>query len=127
MPLNNSNDPDPRNPSVGDLTNPDAQPDLVPPAKPKKKKRRLLKMLGVLLVLIILLVVCAPWIASTAPVRGIVVSQINNNLNGSVAIDDYSVGWTGGIKANGIKVYDPQKNLVLSVPRVSTQLSLLSA
>ncbi|MBC8106071.1 MAG: hypothetical protein H7Z14_05740, partial [Anaerolineae bacterium] len=126
MSQNDPSVPDPRNPSVGDLNDPNAPTVDAAPPKPKKK-RRLLKVLGVLLVLIILLVVCAPWIASTSPVRAIVVSQINSNLNGSVAIDDYSVGWTGGIKASGIKVFDAQKNLVLSVPRISTQLSLLGA
>src|SRR5688572_26667975 len=94
---------------------------------PKRKKRRWPKVLGVIVVLILLLVLCLPWIASTAPVRGIVVSKINNNLNGSVAIDDYSVGWTSGINASGVKVYDAQKNLMLSVPKVSTELSLLGA
>src|SRR5262245_24246705 len=114
----------PRDPN--NLQDPNAPADSAPPPRPKKK-RWLLKVLGALLVLIILLVLCAPWIASTAPVRGIVLSQINKNLNGNVQIEDYSVGWTSGIKANGIKVFDAQNNLMLSVPRVSTNLSLLGA
>ncbi|CAN5459253.1 hypothetical protein BH09PLA1_BH09PLA1_08610 [soil metagenome] len=117
-----TNQPDPNDPNV-----PDASATVPAPAPKPKKKRRLLKVIAVLVVLLVLLVICAPYIAGTAPVRAIVVSQINNNLNGSVVIDDYSVGWTGGIKASGIKVYDQQKTLLLSVPRVSTQLSLLSA
>src|SRR4051795_7856738 len=99
-----------------------------PASAPKRKKKRWwLRVLLTLLILIVLLIVCAPYIASTAPVRGIVVSQINNNLNGSVAIADYSVGWTGGVNASGVKVYDANKNLVLEVPRVSTKLSLINA
>src|SRR3954468_7392457 len=89
--------------------------------KPKKKKRIWLRVIGVLVLLLIVLVICAPYIASMGPVRSIVINKINQNLNGAVAIDDYSVGWTGGIKANGIRVFDPQKQLVLSIPRVSTQ------
>src|SRR3954449_11773804 len=69
------------------------------PAPRRKKKRWWLRVLLTLLILIVLLIVCAPYIASTAPVRSIVVGQINNNLNGSVAIADYSVGWTGGVNA----------------------------
>jgi hypothetical protein len=98
------------------------------PAAPKRtKKRWWLRITLALLLLIVLLVAFAPTLAGTAPVRAIVVNQINSNLNGSVAIDDYSVGWTGGVKANGVKVYDANKNLVLQVPRVSTKLSLLDA
>lgn len=93
----------------------------------KKKKRWWLRIILVLLVLIVLLVALAPYIASTGPVRSIVVSQVNNNLNGSVEIADYSVGWTGGISASGVKVYDAQKNLVLEVPRLVTKLSLIGA
>src|SRR3954451_17029024 len=97
------------------------------PAPKRKKKRWWLRILLPLLILIVLLVACAPYIASTAPVRGIVINQINNNLNGSVAIANYSVGWTGGIKADGVKVFDANKNVVLEVPRVSTKLSLIGA
>src|SRR5205085_7071884 len=97
------------------------------PPPPARKKRRWTKVLGLLILLIIALVVCAPYIASTGPVRSIVVGQINNNLAGSVAIEDYSVGWTGGIHATGVQVFDAQKKLVVSVPRLSTQLSLMGA
>src|SRR4051794_31582509 len=88
------------------------------PEKPPKKKRRWLRVLGVLVLLLLLIVISAPYIASTGPIRAIIVSKINKNLNGSVAIDNYSVGWTGGIKANGIRVFDSDKKVVLSVPRI---------
>ncbi len=97
------------------------------PAAPKKKKRWWLRIVGGIFLLIIVLVICAPYIASSAPVRSIVVSKVNENLNGSVAIADYSVGWTGGIKASGVQVLDANKKPIISVPQVSTKLSLLDA
>jgi hypothetical protein len=83
--------------------------------------------IGVLLVLLILLVLLAPTIAGMGVVRSIVVGQINDKLNGSVEIGSYSLGWTSGITADDVKVYDAQHNLVLQLKKLSTGLSLLDA
>ena len=122
-PAGNSNNPNGPNESslpLGAPGAPDTQPVHAP--LPKRKRHRVLKVLGVLVLLLIVLVVCAPWIASTGPVRSIVVSQINNNLSGSVAIDDYSLGW-GGFHASGIKVYDDQKNLVAEITKLAAPVA----
>jgi hypothetical protein len=76
-------------------------------------------------VLIILLVLLAPTIASLGFVRSIVQSQVNQNINGSVEIGSYSLGWIGGISASGVKVYDADKQLILQLNKFSTDLSLL--
>jgi hypothetical protein len=94
---------------------------------PKKKRRRWLWALLIMLALVVSLVALAPWLASTTPVRSIVVAQINKQLNGSVTIDSYSVGWFGGINAKNIKVYDAQQALVFEIDEVRSPLSLLSA
>ncbi len=100
---------------------------LPPPEKRRKKKHWVLRILLVLLLLLILLVAFAPFLASLSPVRGIVVGQVNNKLAGSLEIGSYSVGWTSGISASGIKVYDDRKNLVLDIPKFETGLSLIGA
>src|SRR5262245_7251967 len=73
---------------------------------PKKKRRKWPWVIVGLLVLLLLLVALAPMIASTSPVRGIVVSKINEQLNGKLAVNDWSLGWTSGVKLNGVKIDD---------------------
>jgi hypothetical protein len=68
-----------------------------------------------------------PSVASTAWVRGIVVNKINQDLNGHVQVADWSLGWTSGIRVDGVKVFDGQNRQILEVPHISTQLSLLNA
>src|SRR5262245_25865618 len=114
----------PVDPNLEKMLHEDENAAAAPP--PKKKKRWWLQIIGAIVLLIIVLIVCAPYLASTAPVRSIVVSQINKNLAGSVAIDDYSLGW-GGFNASGIKVYDDQKNLVAEITKIAVPVSLLGA
>jgi hypothetical protein len=99
---------------------------LVAPQPPPKRRKWPWILLAVLLVLA-LLVVLAPTIASTGPVRSFVVGRINNSLNGRVSIADWSLGWTSGIKVNGVKVFDQSNALILEVDRLTSQLSLLDA
>src|SRR4051794_33591047 len=80
------------------------QPNADQPS-PKKKKRRLwLKLLGGLVLLILLLVIFLPQIAGMGFVRSLVVSRVNDNLNGKLAIDDWHIGWTGGVVVQGVKL-----------------------
>ena len=97
------------------------------PAAPRKKKHLLLKIVGVLVILLILLILLLPTIASLGLVRGIVESKVNDNLNGSVSIGSYSLGWFGGISANDVKVYDTKKTLILELKSFKTDMTLLDA
>ena len=94
--------------------------------KPKRRRRWPLVVLSIVL-LLILLVLFAPMIASTAPVRSFVVGKINENLNGKVEIHSWSIGWTGGIVVNGVRVVDDKGVQILQVEKLSTQLSLIDA
>ena len=90
---------------------------------PRKKKHLLLKIVGVLVILLILLILLLPTIASLGLVRGIVVeSKVNDNLNGSVSIGSYSLGWFGGISAIDVKVYDTKKTLILELKSFKTDM-----
>jgi len=116
--------PDPHPNVPADPNDPFAQ---LVTAKPPPRRRRWPWILLGLVVLVALLVVFAPAIASTGPVRSFVVGRVNNSLNGKVSVADWSLGWTGGIKVNGVKVFDHSNALILEVDRLTTQLSLLDA
>ena len=81
-----------------------------------------------MVVLLLLLLLLAPTIASTSMVRSMVVNKINNDyLNGKLVIEDWSIGWTSGIKLTGVRLYDAGGSQLAEVPEVSTELSLLNA
>jgi hypothetical protein len=117
--------PNSATPPTPPASQPPGTPSNLPPTPPRKRKRRWLAVIGVLLVLVILLIALAPTIAGLGFVKSIVVGKANDNLNGSVEIGSYSVGWTGGINANDVKIYDAQKNLILQLNKFSSSLSLL--
>ena len=98
-----------------------------PPAKPRRRRGWWWKIPLALLVLLIVLVLLGPTIAGTSPVRRYVLGKVNQNLNGSVAIEDWSISWTRGIEARGIKVLDDRGAEVASIARVRTGLSLIDA
>lgn len=119
---------DPTQPPINPPGAPQQQPPAPAPA-PRKRRwlRRTLYVMGGLLILLLILLLLVPTIASMGFVRSIVVGKVNDNLNGKVQIADWSIGWTGGIKVDGIKVFDNQNRQILEVPHVSTQLSLVNA
>ncbi|HEX4794142.1 MAG TPA: hypothetical protein VH370_10135 [Humisphaera sp.] len=103
--------------------------DVPAPNPPPKRRwlRRTLYIVAGLVIVLLLLALLIPTIASTGWVRSIVVGKVNDQLNGKLQIADWSIGWTGGIKADGIKIFDDQNRQILEIPHVSTQLSLLNA
>jgi hypothetical protein len=117
-----------QNPSVPQ-PNPQNQPgaQTPPPTNKKSWLKRILIGVGVIVVLLIVLVLLAPTIASTGAVRGIVVGKVNDNLNGKVQINDWHLGWTGGLVVEGVRVFDDQQKQILELRKASTQLSLLDA
>src|SRR5215213_7208859 len=107
---------------------PTPAPDAPEPSpKPARKRRRGLKILAVIVVLLILLVLLLPTIAGLGFVRGIVVGRINQNLDGKLQIDDWSLGWTSGITMRGVTLLDDRGEKVAVIDKVSTQLSLIGA
>ncbi len=102
-------------------TRPPSQPSAIPPAK------LWLKILAGLVVALILLVLLIPTIAGFGFVRSIVVGKVNDNLNGKVEIDDWSLGWFGGIHVKGMRVYDEAGTKIASIDSVDTGLTVLDA
>jgi hypothetical protein len=85
-----------------------------------------LTIVGIIVVLAALLLL-APTIASTAPVRAIVLGQVNDRLNGRVQVEDWSLGWWSGIRADGVRVFDDRGAQIFEARELSTQLTLLDA
>jgi hypothetical protein len=85
--------------------------------KPKRRKRRLLKILIALFVLLIIGVAFLPALIG-GPFKGIVVSQINNQLNGKLTIDTMSLSWFGGQQVSGVKLTDDAGEPMLDVDKI---------
>ena len=68
-----------------------------------------------------------PTIASTALVRRYVIAKLNERLNGTIEIADWSLGWTTGMDLRGIRVRDAENVTVLEIARVRTGLTLFNA
>jgi hypothetical protein len=122
-----SNPPvDPNQPDPNRKDGPAGAPQ-PPPAKPRLRRGWWWKVPLALLILLIVLVLLGPTIAGTSPVRHYVLGKVNQNLNGSVAIEDWSISWTRGIEARGIKLLDDRGAEVASIARVRTGLALIDA
>ncbi len=89
------------------------------------KKRRWLRLLVILLVAICLLVFVSPYVISSGPVLGWILSSVNDGIAGKVAVDELSLGWFSPVSARGVVVFDAQGRQVLSVPEVRASRSLL--
>src|SRR5687768_801608 len=103
-------------------------PNAAPPAPaPRRRRRKWPWVILTLLLILVALVVLGPTIASTAPVRSFVVGKINENLNGRVTIDGWSLGWFSGIRLRDVKVYDEQNAQIAHLPLITTDLKLTDA
>lgn len=92
-----------------------------------KRKRRWLRILLVVVLLLVLLVALLPTIASTGPVRGMILSRANDVVQGTVAIDSLSLGWFSSQRIEGISLTDPQDRQVVLVGSVEWSRGLLGA
>ena len=110
---------------MSELTNNAGAPSSQQPKPRKKRKGWWWKIPLALLVLLFLLILLAPTIASTSPVRNMVLSKVNQSLPGKVAIADWSFGWFSNISITGIEYADPQGNHQASVGAVTINKSLL--
>ncbi|HMB94905.1 MAG TPA: AsmA family protein, partial [Tepidisphaeraceae bacterium] len=95
--------------------------------KPKRKLRLWVWIVLIILLFIIGLIALAPTIAGTSPIRSIIVKKINENINGSAEIADLSFSWFGSARISGIKVYSPDKRLILDIPQIRLGISVLDA
>lgn len=110
---------------------PDASGPSSSPSPAKKGKRRWVKWTliggGVVVVGGALLVLLTPSLLSTGLGKSIVLGQVNSRINGKVEIESWSLGWFSPISVTGIKVYDDQNRLALTVGKVTTGVTIAHA
>jgi len=102
-------------------------PTSSPPPRRGFLKRHWWKIGIGLFLALLLLVLLLPTLASTSPVRSLVVSKINDQLNGKLSIDSWSIGWTGGVTVKGIRIVDSAGVQILECRQLTTQQSLIGA
>lgn len=96
--------------------------------KPRRRRRWPWILAGVFAVIFLILALL-PRLLSLAPARRMILGRINADLNGSVHIDSWRLGWFSGFTFKGIRVEDAQGQTVVAVEgvRVPTGIpSLLS-
>jgi hypothetical protein len=76
--------------------------------------------------LLLILVLLAPTILSTGWARALVLSQVNDRLNGTVQIRSWSLGWFSPIQVDGIVINDASNRQIFQLPQFSTRLTLLN-
>lgn len=102
------------------------RPSDSPAAPPKRKRRLWWKVTLGLLLLLILLVILAPFLVASPLGRPLLLSQVNKNLHGNVAVDRLSLGWFSGAGASNILIKDDQGNIIARLSQLQTNLSLWS-
>lgn len=97
--------------------------------RPVKRKRRRLRILIVIVIILLalgLLVLLGPTIASTGMGRRIVLGQVNARLNGTVSVEDWSLGWWSDQRIEGIAVADVSGKEVMTVESVTVPCGILA-
>ena len=124
-------DTDPTPSPAGDPTPDPTAAAAVTPTPPRRKRRRWLRVVLLLLVLgvggLLLLVALAPTLLSTRPVVNLALKQVNQRLNGRVEVAGVSLGWTTGIKIDGLRVFDAAGVLVAQADHVACPMPLYKA
>ena len=102
-----------------------------PPAAAAPRRRRWVRVVLLVLVLLIVgavvLVAIAPTILSTRPVVNFALGKVNAKLNGHVEVRDVSLGWTSGIKIDGLRVFDAANAQIAQADHVDCPLPLYKA
>ena len=117
--------PQPKKESTGNNSAP--EPVSKTPALARRKRRRWPWVVGIILVLLIGLLLTLPTIISSGAGRSIVVSHVNEHLNGRLQVNDWSFGWATGIRLDGLIIDDASGRQILQLRHFSTGLTLLDA
>lgn len=86
---------------------------------PKPRRRHSLRRtVIVMLLLLVAITASGPYVASTGPVKDLIVSAINSRIHGTVHIDDLSLNWMGPCQVRGLGVTDTSGRDVLQVEQI---------
>src|SRR2546429_115951 len=90
------------------------------------RRFRWLFIAGGVLLFLLLLVALAPTIAGMGWVRSLVLDHVNNDLNGTVEIEDWSLGWFSGTEITNLRIQQKdaqgQRSQILECRHLSTDL-----
>ena len=115
---------------AADPIDPVPTPPVPPQPAPRRKRRwlrRALLLLVVLAVGLVVLVALAPTLLSTSPVVAFALRQVNGRLNGHVTVKDVSLGWTTGVKLDGVQVFDDAGASIAQVDHLTCPMPLWRA
>jgi len=108
----------------------DTQSEKPDPEATPKRRRRWPWILSGLLAGLILLILLAPTLLSLGPFQRMILRRASAGLNGSVAMDAWSLGWFSGFEFEGIRISDAQGEAVAEVGAIrlpASVFALLSA
>lgn len=90
----------------------------------KRKSKIWLWILGGVALLILIILFGIPLFLSSSAGKSLVVSQINQSVDGQVQMDDLSVGWFRGVRIQNMSFDDDQGSTSVQVKRIETQPQL---
>ncbi|MBN1591070.1 MAG: DUF748 domain-containing protein [Pirellulales bacterium] len=93
--------------------------------RPTARRRHRRKWLVVALLVLAAIVWAIPLVVAHSPLLGWIVATATGDLNGKATVDSASLGWFSPVRASGFQVHDPQGQLVVDLPKVSGDTSLL--
>src|SRR5678816_2366754 len=115
-----------------ELQGPDVERDVAPeraavgPADRPRRRGRWLKIVLVVVVLLVLLLALAPvWSAPIA--RNLVVDKVNEQIDGTLAIESLSWSYGGHVRVEGLDLRDAQGQPVMQIAAVDAHVDLLPA
>jgi len=87
--------------------------------------RGVLKFLLVVIVLVVLVLAFLPTILSMNALRPLVLSRVNNAVDGTVNLESLSLNWFGKIRLTGVEFTDEKEEALLQVKSVTVPRGLV--
>lgn len=96
-------------------------PQTTPPVKPVvvvRRRRRWPWVLLIIFLALIVLVALLPTIASFGFVRRMVLARANQQINGRIEMESWSLGWFSGVKMENVMVLDDKSQKIAHVKTI---------
>lgn len=94
------------------------QPESSPPKRRKHWGRRIAILFVILLLVVGGLVAAGPWLLSQPAARSTILGIVNDRIPGELRFDSVSLSWFDDVEIDGLKLFDIDKQEVVSAKRV---------